>query len=232
MKITNKKINIIYILIIVISGIIGYIIHNQIFLIISTFILFAYILYLFNYSMFPTKNPILLFFRSGPFIRTFPINDNYHELKKDWKLLSIPVIIASLLLFALTPIIIPNYKPFFDFILNAGLSIILLSATFSILSFNYANVLKEKDKDIVIASGKRFLLATIYSVIVYIFLLVLASISQFLTVKYLTNFSFGVYAWDIFFLTVLILINSLVTTLYYLLEGFVLILKGTIQFNP
>jgi cobalamin biosynthesis protein CobD/CbiB len=94
------------------------------------------------------KNPFLLFIRLASFFNYFFIKDEHRIIHKKRKyeiaIISIGVIVFTLLILW----IIPNYIKDLGFLVNLGLSLILLGATFSILSFNYSVALKKNEKEL------------------------------------------------------------------------------------
>jgi hypothetical protein len=169
------------------------------------------------------------------FLPGFIKMDDFDVIKRRLKIiLAILILLSAISLVFIAPAILNN-----QFFLNFCLSLILLGATFSILSFNYSIVLEIHSdyKNILIASGKRFYLSTIFSVIglalLFLFKLFYFPHSLFLfslshnLILFLTNYFLFILTLGFSFFTSIMIANSLI----FFIEGIILSFKATINYK-
>lgn len=229
---TFWKIILISFIISLILFIYGYINHIRLLLSGPSIVITVLIFNMFLENGMINDYPIVRFFRS--FNRYFFIDDEFNLIKKNPMHELIILLIGVFSFLLVISVIIPFYRANLEFLVNSGISLILLGATFSILSFNYSVALKEENKEIIIASGKRFLIATFYAVIFYGILVVSSTVGEYTTFP--SNFNLFdtlvfIYKPTLNICLGFVLMGTTTNMIYLLLEGFLLLLRGTIKYQ-
>lgn len=182
---------------------------------------------------FLSNYKISRFIRPGSFSNYFVLKDDYNIFKKNMMYPIMIGFVGIIAFYIFLWVILPNFNSDLQFLINTGISLILLSATFSILSFNYSTALN-KEKDIIIASGRRFLLATFLAVMFLGISLILTLLGPYISFPA----NYNVIEIIIYYLkpTIYIILASILAgfsfhLMIFLIEGFYLVLKGTIEYK-
>jgi hypothetical protein len=120
-------------------------------------------------------------------------------------------------------------------LLIVGLTLISVGIALSILTFEYAHAIrKPNDYPIIFDSARRFYLATIFTVFFLIFVVILKFVTPFSPdmvyynlLSYIISYFRGILVGISIFASMLLLPLSI----RFFIEGFILVLKGTVDFE-
>ncbi|MCE7698219.1 MAG: hypothetical protein K8E24_005080 [Methanobacterium paludis] len=150
------------------------------------------------------------------------------RIRKNYLIVAISLIVSF---FA----VINSFKISISFLIVPGLSLISIGAALGVLTFNYAKIAERNNtNNLIFSSAKRFYLSTIFAI--FLLVLILIECNLFPVMKHpiiFTPYDFIVTYLEFCLSNSILLLSFYLsaTTLNYLYEGFVLVLKETITFG-